>query len=371
MKILPALAVLLPLFTAPVLAQEADATTSGQPVSLTDNTAAPYLVVEGVPKKITSGYIDGYSAWLNRTTVWLETFEPMDSWNGVEGGGWLLAPIGKWIQAKPGRRLILSVPLLVGPWKGTGPKIGLNAGQPVSLAEGATGAYNQYYLALAQRLVANGLGDTILRLGWEFNGGWYTWRAHNHEADFIAYWQQVVKTMRSVPGAANLKFCWNPTIGVDGTYATKSWPGDEYVDYLGLDVYDQTWLPQIYPLPKGATPDEIEKRQKSDWDDNLNSVKHEGLPFWVDFAQKHGNKPLAICEWGLVNGAHGGGDNVYFIEQMHKFITDPANNVYLFCYFDVDAPDGGHKLFTMPTDKPTVFPNSAVRFKELFGVKGP
>jgi len=54
---------------------------------------------------------------------------------------------------------------------------------------------------------------------------------------------------------------------------------------------------------------------------------------------------------------------------MHKFITDPANNVYFHCYFNVNAPDGAHQL-TPKNGVPTQFPNAARRFKELFGRPG-
>ena len=77
----------------------------------------------------------------------------------------------------PGRRLILSVPLLPGPWDLTGPKEGPRAKQPVSLKAGAHGDYNAHFKALAENLVRYGLGDSVVRLGWEFNGGWYAWRA--------------------------------------------------------------------------------------------------------------------------------------------------------------------------------------------------
>ena len=62
-----------------------------------------------------------------------------------------------------------------------------------TLSEGATGAYNQYFVTLATALVAGGQGSSILRLGWDFD-----WTGHPNAFD--AYWQQVVTAMRSVPG---------------------------------------------------------------------------------------------------------------------------------------------------------------------------
>jgi len=66
---------------------------------------------------------------------------------------------------------------------------------------------------------------------------------------------------------------------------------------------------------------------------------------------------------------HGGLDNPYFVEQMHAFVNDPANNVLFHCYFDVQAPDGHHQLSPgFKGDEKTEFPQAAARFKALFGL---
>ena len=38
-----------------------------------------------------------------------------------------------------------------------------------TLSSGATGDYNQYFVTLATALVAGGQGNSIVRLGWDFN----------------------------------------------------------------------------------------------------------------------------------------------------------------------------------------------------------
>ena len=104
---------------------------------------------------------------------------PKDAWNKIEGEAWQLGVWSKWRTFAPGRRLVLSVPMLVGPWNRSGPKTGPHAGEPVSLAKGAAGEYDAHFEVLGRNLVKWGLADTIVRLGWEFNGGWYTYRAEN------------------------------------------------------------------------------------------------------------------------------------------------------------------------------------------------
>jgi hypothetical protein len=344
------------------------------PATPNDNERAPFIVAyrwgQGGAVK---GLYDDYGNWLNRKVVWAEDFMPTDGWHKLEGEQWQLGTWKGWVQKQPGRRLVLSVPMLPGSWSRKGPTSGPRTGVPVSLEEGAKGSYNEHFRKLAENLVAYGLGDTIVRPGWEFNGGWYAWRADS-KADaphFAAYFRELVQTMRSVPGAENLKFLWNPAMEPWWPYdPALAWPGDEFVDYIGLDVYDQSWAKDTYPFPKDATPAEIESRQLKAWDELKNNAKTYGLPYWVEFAQAR-NKPLSIPEWGVCDrkDGHGGGDNPLFIEKMHEFITNPANNVAFHCYFDVDAHDGGHQLCPNPGGKiVTKFPRSSARFLELFGL---
>ena len=212
------------------------------------------------------------------------------------------------------------------------------------------------------------MANTILRIGWEFNGGWYTSRGSDDPKAWAAYFAQIVKTMRGVPGTQKLLFCWNPTVGSLQFPAVQAWPGDEFVDIVGIDVYDQSWAKETYPLPKDATEEEILTRQKRAWN-NWNYNGNDGMVFWSKFAASH-KKPLAICEWGLCNrkDGHGGMDDPYFVEQMYQFIMDPKNNVMFHCYFDVQAGDGHHQLSPgAKGNEVTEFPRSAAKFQELFG----
>lgn len=339
-------------------------------VKKAETDAGPHLGVYRWSIGETGGPIGNaaFATWLGRSAVWGEDFMPIEGWeNQMEGGGWQLGPWSDWKHAKPGRRFILSVPLLPGPWDRSGVK-GTNT--PVSLEAGAHGDYNVHFQKLAQNLVSRGLGDSILRLGWELNGGWYTWRAKDSPEAFAGYWRQIVTTMRAVPGAEKLTFDFNPAMGYQQFPADLAWPGDAYVDYVGLDVYDNSWASDTYPLPSDATAAEKEARQKKVWQDVVLHGDH-GLAFWSDFAAKH-HKPFSIPEWGVSNreDKHGGLDNPYFVEQMHKFITDPANNVYFDVYFDVQAGDGHHQLSPgVKENEVTEFPLSAARFRTLFGIK--
>lgn len=335
---------------------------------------APYLAVyrwAAANRNGGAGGNEAYARWIGRPVVWAEDFEPWDHWEHIEGGDWQLGEWAEWKKAIPGRRLILSVPLLPGPWDRSGPKTGPRAGQPVSLAAGARGDYNAHFKKLAENLVRHALADSIIRPGWEFNGGWYTWRAGEDPNAFVGYWRQIVRTMRAVPGTEKLQFCWNPAQAYQQFPAEQAWPGDEWVDIVGVDLYDDSWQQGTYPLTPDMSREEMDRRRKLVWDKVLLNGNH-GLIFWRDFALKH-NKPFAIPEWGVNKrpDGHGGLDSPFFIEQMHAFITDPANRVHFHCYFDVQAPDGGHQLSPGRSgNEKTEYPEAAARFRELFGRNG-
>ena len=198
-----------------------------------------------------------------------------------------------------------------------------------TLAGGAAGDYNAYFETMAQNLVANNEGSSIVRPGWEFNGNWYPWAANaSNVSQFIGYWQQLVTAMRSVSGA-NFKFEWCPTLGDQGIgNLANYYPGDSYVDDVAADVYDQTW--SNYPGASGEFSD-------------LETETY-GLNWLTSFASQQG-KAVVLGEWGLGSGSGNagqayaannqqvsGGDDPTFINDMAQWLM--TNHVYEASYFD-------------------------------------
>lgn len=338
-----------------------------KPPTVDASSTFPHLGVYrwGAPKG--PGQVDAFAAWVGRPDVWAEDFEASDQWGNVqEPTSWQFGPWQQWLKEAKGRRLILTVPMLVGPWDGSGPSLGPDAKQPVSLNIGAAGAYNHYYQTLAKNLVAYGLGDSRIRLGHEMSGGWYTWRAGVDPAAYAAYWRQIVTTMRAVPGAQGLKFVWNPALGDQQFPAEQCYPGDEFVDTIGLDVYDDSWAADTYPLPPNADTADIAARRARAWNDVVLNGDH-GLVFWQKFADQH-KKPFAIPEWGVSarGDGHGGLDDAQFIQNMYDYMK--THPVAFDVYFDVNAGDGAHQLSPgAGADQTPKFPLSAAKFRALFG----
>ena len=256
----------------------------------------------------------------------------------MDGAGGSLSWLTSAWQGK-GYTLSLGVPII--PTNSSGTAQG-------SLAAGATGAYNAYFVTLAQTLVAAGEGNTYLRLGWEFDGNWYpSWDADTPtaEAQFAAYFDQIVTAMRTVAGE-NFQFVWNPDVGAftkSGYNVALAYPGNAYVNDIGLDAYDETWVtPQT---PTNA------------W----NETTQPALTAARAFAAAQG-KPLAICEWGIafLSNGHGLGDDPLYVNNFAAWMKDPANNVAYESYFNYDGTSD-----SILTGGST--PNSLAAFKADFG----
>jgi len=249
-----------------------------------------------------------------------------DGWAGLDAA----TNIKAWSPTR--YHLVIGVPIL--------PGVG-------TLAQGATGAYNQYFKVLGENLVADHEADAVLRLGWEFNGNWFRWSvATSADAvNFVAFWRQIVTTMRAVPGA-QFKFCWNPNGPSPTPYRPdQAYPGDAYVDYVGTDVYDNFWGT---PFTSGAS-----------WVHQLN--QQWGLDWLGAFAAEH-NEPIAIPEWSdeYRSDGHGLGDDPDFIDEMADwFVTNQVAFANLFA-FDSSATYRNNLL-------DGTFPKALAEFKVDFG----
>jgi hypothetical protein len=303
--------------------------------------------------------VDGFSQWLGTPVTIAGAYEAKGTWDDIDGQDWQLSPWSKWVRAKSGRNLALGVPLI--------PDTG------GSLASCAAGQYDVYWRNLANKLAYYGLHWAYLRLGWEMNGGWFKWGAPSgsgKEASFAGCFRRVVQVMRQAQPANQWKFVWNP--GFDGwntaTYYESVWPGDSYVDVVGVDMYDQSWAANTYPYPSPCDSSCRLTRQQNAWNyytPQLNTLRN--------FAAKHG-KPMAWPEWGVITryDGHGGGDNTYFMQKMRDFIMDPATNTVFHTYFDVSSNGSlDHRITdSIDHDNPTGatrMPNAAALYKKLFG----
>jgi hypothetical protein len=213
-----------------------------------------------------------------------------------------------------------------------------------TLAAGAKGSYNKYFRRAAQGLVANGYGSSTIRLGWELTGNWERWYSGKHPQQYAAYWRQIVRTMRSVPGA-HFTFDWN--ISDQKVNPRPAYPGDRYVDYIGGDLYDESWVPGY----RASNHVKV-------W--HYLRTKPYGFDWLARFAKAH-HKRLAFGEWALVYrcDGHGGGDDPYYIRQMHHWIA--THDVAYETYFN--GEDNRCQTFSFSSRH---FPHAATTYRALW-----
>jgi Concanavalin A-like lectin/glucanases superfamily/Glycosyl hydrolase family 26 len=110
----------------------------------------------------------------------------------------------------------------------------------------ASGTQDAYITQWAQDAKAYGYPIDV-RLMNEMNGSWYPWgyniNGNTNTADFVAAWQHIVNIFRSV-GATNVQFIWCVSASISQSQDKALYPGDAYVDWVGMDGYNSstsTW----------------------------------------------------------------------------------------------------------------------------------
>ncbi|MCE0536592.1 hypothetical protein LWF15_13850 [Kineosporia rhizophila] len=295
----------------------------------------------GVFRQTSADNVEAYQQWLGADVEYVVDFSARGTWDNIANPQYLF---DEWADTP--YRLVYGVPLLPTDVEG------------VSIQAGAAGDYNDYFRNLADNLVKAGQEDAVLRVGWEFNLESWKWASDDAES-WKAFYRNVVETMRSVDGA-KFEFDWNVNGGPNKYDAANYYPGDDVVDYVGVDAYDVSGA--AYPYPDDCDSACYVKAQKKAWDVSIYGGDR-GLQYWSQFAKDHG-KPLSIPEWGVWARPDGigGHDNPDYIQRMYDFITDPANNVAYAAYFEYDYTDGQGGRHSLENS----FPNSAAKFKELF-----
>lgn len=263
-----------------------------------------------------------FQEWLGRDVD--QTLEFI-GWNILSGGtSW---GVNCWNKAA--EAVVYSIPML--PWK-------------ASLREGADGKFDELFRKYGALLVEKGYQASVLRIGWEFNANWYAWSATKDPQAYVDYWRRIVSIFRETP-RAQFKFDWCPAASARGFSADRAYPGDDVVDFIGLDFYN---------MPVDGKITSPEER----WVTRMNM--HHGLKWHREFAQSH-RKRMSFPEWGT--GKHtkyvGADDDAYFIEQMAAWMADSP--VAYHNYWEYKSKELDTRLSTGAQ------PKAAAAFRKYFG----
>lgn len=263
--------------------------------------------------------LQAWEKWLNQkpSTVLGVDFYGKTTWEDFSELNWVP---GVWKKLNPARNVVWSIPLTT---KGT------------PLADVADGLHDSEFEAAA-RAISQAHPQAIIRLGWEMNLAEMAWFAKGNEAEYIKAFRRVVEIFRRQ--SSGFTFDWCPGWGPQDMPADASYPGDDVVDTIGLDVYD---------FKHDGSPEQR-------W--NAFYLKAPfGLEWHRDFARQHG-KRMSYPEWGVGQS----GDNPFFIQQMHDWLVRNDDQIAYAAYFDVDG--------AWPTQiDNNQFPESQRLFQKLFG----
>ena len=126
------------------------------------------------------------------------------------------------------------------------------------------------------------------------SGFWWS-VGNNSREDFIALWHMTFRYLTEEKGLHNLLWAYSPDLhhlcwdreGIDKYMYMDAWPGDGYVDILGLDAYETPWS-------------------------NFRTKASEIVAYSCQLAAEKG-KPFAITETGFANNS----------PEHQKYGTDP------------------------------------------------
>jgi len=215
-------------------------------------------------------------------------------------------------------------------WTLTNPGSDLPSYSGITTKDVASGRLDGYISEYARELKAFGKPVLTRLMGGEFNGSW--WYSQSPYAnknltttDFVAAWRRIVDIFRR-EGALNVSFAWIPNVVPATNYpgwidpdTDAYYPGDDYVDWVGADIY--SWLPPT------------------------------ALDALYGFGVSH-KKPFFLAEWGvrlhsqIFNGgvARTPAQELAWINGMFDYIASHSN-IKAIDYFDYKGwadPDAAH-----------------------------
>ena len=170
--------------------------------------------------------------------------------------------------------------------------------------------------------------EVLIRFLHEFNGNWYLWSGKKNGAEkggpqkVVAVWKYVVDKFRALD-AHNVKWIWNPhgpSIDIaeeDWNAIANYWPGDSYVDWIGMDAYN--WYPKD---PWGG------KRPYRDFDNCFRSL--------YDACIELGDQPIMIAEFGTPEFEYETLNKAFWIEEALYKIKNDYSRIKLFVWFHIN-----------------------------------
>ena len=275
---------------------------------------------------------NAFATYRGRALDMATIYQVRDSWDTIAHSTWAEDQYKGFTGT-----LVIGVPMVP-----DGNGSGVAAG---TLADVAAGQHDADFASFAHNLVTLGRGDSVLRIGWEFDGTWTAWAATDANT-YKAAFRRIVGVIRGIAPAVTID--WTGDLGgsqVGADDFTQLYPGDDVVDYVGVDAYDRQW----YAVTNDAS-----------WNSYL-SMSY-GLNAWKAFAVAHGKK-VSVPEWGLYSTETG--DSAFYIHKMHDWFAANAGVLAYESYFN-EPQDYIANSLTGPVQNP----QASAEYRALWSVEG-
>ncbi len=223
------------------------------------------------------------------------------------------------------------------------------------------GKHDDVFTGLVNSWKAVGYTTIDARIGYEMNGAFVPWFMGNDPAtvaDWVAAFQHIADLVHAVPGIT-VKTVWNPVASNWTAQPTASaYPGDQYVDVIGVDVYGTVYPVQLYDWGKNdGTVDQTLQQWFADpvnrehywtnpnatqWSPNGYDPSQWSLKQALAFAAAH-NKPLGLAETGAGGDGTSTGpvDDPEFPKWLAGQLSQPgAPQIAFVNIWDVNPGDG-------------------------------
>jgi hypothetical protein len=166
----------------------------------------------------------------------------------------------------------------------------------------------------------------LLRWGWEMNGDWFEWGGANNGQDPAGYakaWKRMHRIFRE-QGADNVAWVWSPNwnSGPNASWnkMQRYYPGDDYVDWVGVSGYD------FYS----------------------ESPKTLFTPVVRAYGER---KPIIFSETAAVE--HGGRSKAEWVRKLAAYVK-ATPEIGAVVWFDTDTQDDTNHNFRPDTDSATL-----------------
>jgi hypothetical protein len=182
----------------------------------------------------------------------------------------------------------------------------------VTVAEVAAGEQDSEIRAWAQEAKAFGY-PFLFRPWWEVNGNWYSW---GRDPEYVAAWRHFHDLVEE-EGATNVTWAWvvNTIWWDPASDPTPYYPGDAYVDWVGMDAYN--WGLSPIQHDRWMTPEEAIG------------------PTLEVLKQIAPDKPVCICEDASTE--YGGDKAAWIADMLDNYLpSQPDIKAYLWFNWNVE-----------------------------------